>query len=468
MNSSVWVVVIVGMGVLGLVAFLLLGRGARLTRGRYGRLARLGRLGARLWTSWLGAKLRRLFMAKHKRAAYDEARRQRDAEALVQTMGQMKGAIMKVGQMLSFVTDSVPDEYRAALESLQASAPPMDFALIRDVAERELGMPLERAFAKFDETPLASASIGQVHRAVLPTGEQVVVKIQYPGVADAIHSDLQNVGVLYRMMGMFYPELDPKPIVAEIKSRIGEELDYTKEAANQKHFYALYENDPYIRVPKVFESHSTSHVLTTEYIEGRRFAEVLTMDQARRDHYGAVLWRFVFGSIIKHGVFNGDPHPGNYIFTDSGQIVFLDYGCIKYFPDEMLGDWMGLIRAFIENRTDDFRQQVVKLGFIKERSPLSAALLREYFGYFYQPVEDDGEYTFTRDYTNQSMEMVFKPTGQFEGMQNKLNMPADMVFVNRIQWGVYSILAELGATYNWRALHCEYLYDNDQRRQMAV
>jgi predicted unusual protein kinase regulating ubiquinone biosynthesis (AarF/ABC1/UbiB family) len=469
MGSYLWIIIVIGgLMLLGLTALLLLGRGTALTRGRYGRLARLGRLGARLWTSSVGAKVRRLFMAKHKRATYDEARRKRDAEAVVQTMGQMKGAIMKVGQMLSFVSDSVPAEYRAAMEALQASAPPMDFALIRDVAERELGMPLERAFARFEEEPLASASIGQVHRAVLPTGENVVVKIQYPGVAEAIEADLQNVGVLYRMIGLMYPEVDPKPLVVEVKARIGEELDYTREASNQKHFGELYAGHPHIVIPRVFESHSTSRVLTTEYIEGRRFSDILELDQAARDHYGAVLWHFVFGSIIEHGAFNGDPHPGNYIFTDDRKIVFLDFGCVKYFPDAMLSNWMGLVRAHMEGRIDDFRAKVVELGFIKETSPLTAELLYDYFGYFYRPIAEDDDFPFGREYTELSMEMVFKPQGKFKGMQNKLNMPADFVFVNRIQWGVYSLLAELGANQNWRSIHSTYLYRDDEPRRAAV
>lgn len=469
MGTSLWIVIIIGgVALFSLAALVLLGRGAALTRGRYGRLARLGRLGARLGTSRLGAKLRRLFMARRKRAAYDEARRARDAAEVVRTMGQMKGAIMKIGQMLSFVTDSIPVEYRAALESLQASAPAMDFALIRDVAERELEMPLERAFARFDEEPLASASIGQVHRAVLPTGEQVVVKIQYPGVAEAIQADLQNMGLLYRMVGMFYPEMDPKPVVEELRARVGEELDYAREAANQQHFAELYRGDPTIVVPRVFASHSTSRVLTTELIEGRRFSDILDRDQATRDRYGEILWRFVFGSIIVHGVFNGDPHPGNYLFTDDGRIAFLDYGCVKYFPPQMLRDWMALVRCHMEGRTGDFRGQVVKLGFIKETSPLTAELLYEYFGYFYRPVSVDGEFTFDRAYTDLSVGMVFKPQGAFKGMQNKLNMPPDFLFVNRIQWGVYSLLAELGATRNWRAIHSEYLYRDEESLPVAV
>lgn len=450
--------IIGGLGLLLLVGILVLGRGGRLVRGRYGRMARIGRMSARLWSSWLGAKLRWLFTPKAKRATYDEARRIRDAEAVTRTMGDMKGAFMKLGQMMSFISDSIPPEYQMALKSLQAQAPPMDFALIRDVAERELGKPLERAFAHFDEQPLASASIGQVHRARLSTGEEVVVKIQYPGVADAIKADMQNAAMLYRMVGLMYPGLDPKPVIEELRGRIGEELDYAREARNQQAFYQLYDGHPAIIIPKVFPSHSTAMVLTSEYVEGMRFEEACEADETARSRYAELIYRFVFGSIIQFGVFNGDPHPGNYLFTRDGKVVFLDFGCIKYFPDEMLHTWLQLVRAHLEERPDDFRDLAVELTFFKEDAPLTAELIFDYFGYFYEPFQNDQEYTFTKEYLARSLGMVFKPTGKFEGMTKKMNMPPDFVFVNRIQWGVYSILAKLGATKNWHSIHREYVY----------
>jgi len=458
--TTVWVALAVlgGLAALGLAALLLLGRGARITRGRYGRLARMGRLGARLWSSWLGAKIRRLFMSKNKRAGYDERRRQRDAEAVTRTMGQMKGTFMKLGQMMSFITDSIPQEYRAALASLQTQAPPMEFAAIRDVAERELGKPLERAFARFDERPLASASIGQVHRAVLPTGAEVAVKVQYPGVADAIRADLQNAGALYRMAGMFYSELDSKAVVAELRARFGEELDYVREADNQEKFRRVWAGHPAVVVPRVFPSHSTSRVLTSEYMRGRKFEQVLELDQSARDHFGEVLWRFVFESIVRHGMFNGDPHPGNYLFTDDGKVVFLDYGCVKYFPDEMLANWVELVRRHLEGRREDFRSMASELGFFRLDSPLPADLVYDFFGYFYEPISADRDFTFTSEYNAESLGMVFRPTGKFDGIVKKLNMPPDFFLVNRIQWGVHSILAKLGASMNWHRIHRELLY----------
>jgi predicted unusual protein kinase regulating ubiquinone biosynthesis (AarF/ABC1/UbiB family) len=372
-------------------------------------------------------------------------------------MGQMKGAIMKLGQMMSFVSDDIPEEYRAALASLQHAAPAMRFPLLRDVAERELGMPLERAFARFETEPLASASIGQVHRATLGDGTEVVVKIQYPGVGDAIRSDLSNAGMLYQMVAMFYPALDPKPVVDELRARLTEELDYSNEALAQTKFAEIYANHPFIRIPAVIQSHSTSRVLTSEFVDGRRFAEVLTDAPETRSRWAEIIYRFVFGSIIRHGVFNGDPHPGNYLFDADGRVAFLDFGCVKWFPADMLANWLALVRAHLSRDRDAFRARAVTLGFLKQDAPISADKLFDYFAYFYEPFETAGPFTFSRDYNARSFKMVFAPDGPFKGMSKQLNMPPDFVLVNRIQWGVWSILAQLGASADWGAIHQEFL-----------
>jgi predicted unusual protein kinase regulating ubiquinone biosynthesis (AarF/ABC1/UbiB family) len=435
---------------------LLAGRERRLQSGRVARLFGVGRLTARLWASWLGATIRRTFARGDRRARIDAERRRADAQRVAETMGHMKGALMKLGQMLSFVSDDIPEEYRAALASLQASAPPMDFALLRDVAERELKRPLERAFARFDEKPLASASIGQVHRAQLPTGEEVVVKIQYPGVAEAIRGDLANVDLLYQMMGMFYSALDAKAVSDELRVRIIEELDYTREAQNQRNFRELYCEHPFIRVPRVFDSHSTGRVLTSEYVAGRRFSDILQLGQEQRDRYGEILYRFVFGSILRFGVFNGDPHPGNYLFDDQGRVVFLDFGCVKYFPAQMLANWKALVTAHLRGNRAEFGQRLIELGFITALTVEESDTLFDYFGYFYEPFHEDRRFAFSREYNRKSFRMIFKPEDRFKGYEKKLNMPADFVFVNRIQWGVYSILADLAAGGNWHRIDAEY------------
>ncbi|MSP62915.1 MAG: AarF/ABC1/UbiB kinase family protein [Myxococcales bacterium] len=447
---------IAGVATIALAALLLLGRSRTLASGRGARIARVGRLSARLWASWLGATLRRTFAGRERRARIDQARRRADAERITETMGHMKGAIMKLGQMLSFISDDIPVEYRAALQSLQASAPPMDFALLRDVAERELGRPLERAFARFDEQPLASASIGQVHRARLPTGEEVVVKIQYPGVAEAIRGDLANAEMLYRVSMMFYPGVEPGPIVEELRGRIMEELDYVNEARGQRAFADLYADHPFIRIPKVHDSHSTARVLTSEYIAGRRFADILTDDAAARSRYAEILYRFVFGTLIRFSVFNCDPHPGNYLFDDQGRVVFLDFGCVKYFPEAMAANWTALVTAHLAGDRDRFHQQLLVLGFFKPEAALDRDALYEFFGYFYEPFHDDRDFTFTHEYTSRSFRMVFKPEGRLAPLAKGLNMPPHFVFANRIQWGVYQLLTNLAASANWFRIESEY------------
>jgi predicted unusual protein kinase regulating ubiquinone biosynthesis (AarF/ABC1/UbiB family) len=433
-------------------------RRGRIDGSRTVRLARIGRLWAGISASWLGARLRRLFASAERRRRLDANRRREVAAQVAATMGDMKGAFMKLGQMLSFVSDEVPDEMRAALASLQASAPPMDFALLRAVAEEELRRPLERAFASFDERPLASASIGQVHRATLPTGEEVAVKIQYPGVADAIRADLANAGMLYRLVGFLYPGVDTRAVVDELRGRIVEELDYAREAENQRKFLALYDGHPFIRVPRLHASHSTARVLVSEFVAGRGFAEVCALDEAARSRYGEIIFRFVFGSILRQGMFNGDPHPGNYLFDDSGRVVFLDFGCVKYFPSGMLRDWRALVQAHLRGDRDAFAAQLVALSFLPSTEGLDLDVLYDYFGYFYEPIQDDREFTFTREYNARSFKQVFKPEGKFAALPKKLNMPRDFVFVNRIQWGVHSVLAHLGARGNFHRIQREHLH----------
>ncbi len=450
------------LGVVAALALLILWltrSSRRLRGGRWRRMLRLGRLSAAMSASWLGARLRRLFAGQARRRRIDAAQRVANARRVTETLGEMKGAMMKLGQMLSLVSDDMPEEYRVALSSLQSAAPPMDFALVRDVAETELGRPLERAFARFDEKPLAAASIGQVHRACLPSGDEVVVKIQYPGVADAIQGDLANFAALYRMTTLLYPGLDPAPVIAELRARIGEELDYRIEARNQRTFHALYEDHPFIRIPRVWDSHSTARVLTTEFVAGRRFAEVLGDDRTARDRWGEILHRFVFGSIFRFGAFNGDPHPGNYLFGADGRMTFLDFGCVKYFPLEVRRDWSQLLRVHLAGDRDAFRELLIKLGFFKPDVPIDKDVLYRYFGIFYQAFQHDRPHTYSREHIRQTYQVLIKPDEVFKPVGKVANMPPHFVLANRIQWGVEAILASLQATGNWHQIIRELIHD---------
>ena len=245
---------------------------------------------------------------------------------------------MKVGQMASYVDDGLPEPVRQALATLQAGAPPMSAELAAEVVERELGRPPDEAFLEWDPEPIAAASIGQVHRAVAldaATGREraVAVKVQYPGVADAIEADLANTELLGSLLRQGFAGLDPSDMVAEIKERITEELDYRREAANQTHFATFYRGHPFFSVPAVLPALSTGRVLTSELVVGAPWRELLTWDQHQRDVAGEGLFRFVFRSLYRMRAFNGDPHPGNYVFHGDGRITFLDFGLVRYFSE---------------------------------------------------------------------------------------------------------------------------------------
>jgi predicted unusual protein kinase regulating ubiquinone biosynthesis (AarF/ABC1/UbiB family) len=452
------VLAVLAAAALALGVLFYLGRHGRLPSGRLARISSIGRLSAGMSASWLGATIRRLFASQAGRERIDEARRKADAERVTQTMGQMKGAFMKLGQMMSFIEGGIPAEYQAALKQLQQEAPPMDFALVRDTVERELGKPLERAFAHFEQKPLASASIGQVHRARLPSGEEVVVKVQYPGVADAIRADLANAELLQRSLKLIYPAHDPDAVIDELRGRIFEEFDYRNELVNQTEFADLYAGHPHFHIPRPFPSHSSGMVLTSEFVRGRRFDDVCNDAPEARGRYAEIIYRFVFGSIMRHRLFNGDPHPGNYLFGDDGRVVFLDFGCVKRFGGQMSSTWAQLIASHFMADHEGFRRGAIALGFLKQDTAIDADQLYEYFQYFYEPFRFDREFGFSREYIAASFRQVFAPEGRFAGMQKRMTMPGDFVFVNRIQWGVFSILGRLGAKRNFHRIHREYLW----------
>lgn len=464
--ASIWILGAVGGVALfvasALVVRWMLGRkhGVVSTGSRTGRTARVGALGSKMSLRYTWAKLRGLFAPAETRAAIVQRAHLESAEEVVALMGNMKGGMMKLGQILSFVGDDLPEEYRNVLASLQTQSPPMAFGLARDIVEKDLGHPLKKLYRAIDEEPLAAASIGQVHRARLAKGGgDVVVKVQYPGIAEAIDADLANVAFLYSAMGMISPNLDSGALADELKERITEELDYGKEAANQKAFAEAYEGHPYIHVPKVIESHSGRRVLTSEHVDAHDFAWLRSQPKELRDRVGEVLWRFVFGSITQLHVFNADPHPGNYLFHPDGKVTFLDYGCVRYFDPDRMPKWKALIRAHLESDMDAFRRLIVELGFVVPDSKIPTELWYEYFGYFYEPFWKDEPFTFTSEYTKKSLAMVFdRSHPRYGALTKEANMPKDFLLVNRIQWGLYSILASLGCTANWHRIHRELYY----------
>jgi len=432
---------------------------------------RLARVSALLWgmplrVAW--ARLQGRFVSRAKRQALLDACHERNATRAFETMGQMKGALMKLAQMVSYVSEDVPEAYREQLAVLQAGAPAMDFDVIAVELERELGAPLPALFADIEREPLAAASIGQVHRATLPDGKAVVVKVQYPGVEAAIRGDLANVSWLYPLLGAVYPALETGPIVDELRDRILEELDYEAEAKNQRAFAELYADHSLVHVPAVHDRYSTARVLTTDYVSGHDFSWITAQPDDVRQRASEILYRFVFGSMLHHRAFNGDPHPGNYLFDDDGRVTFVDFGCVKYFEPVTTEGIRRLHCAFLDEDLNRMRRAVEDLGFLGQDAEISTELYRDYMGYFYQPFAHDRVYEFTPEYTTKATAHVMnRGDPRFGEVPRKSNMPREFVFLNRLQWGLWPVLARLGARNNWHRIHGEYIRDAAPSTEMG-
>ena len=395
----------------------------------------------------------------------------REAERYVAVLGDMKGVAMKVGQLLSFLdAGAVPEQHRAAYQqivaALQADAPPMPFDTVRDVLERELDRPVEEVFAWIGERPMAAASIGQVHAARLTDGREVVVKVQYPGVGDAIRADLQNTELLasFASFGMKVSPIrvtaDPVAIVEEVAERITEELDYRLEAANQIEFGANYAGHPCIRIPEVVPELSTERVLVMAHHDGLRWTAALEHPQHLRDAWGEAIYRFVYGSLYDFGVFNADPHPGNYLFHDDGGVTFLDFGCVKRFSPEQVAAMRRISAAVLDDDdADALFESFVDLGCIPPTTKLRPQRVFDWWAPIWDPGRGEPPpFTFTPAFAAWVLERNFDPFGEWRDISRGMGIARaskDWTFLTRIQLGLYSVLGALRATGDWRAVHDE-------------
>ena len=421
------------------------------TRGQ--RRAELARMGGRAGAGFAVHRARRVFASAERQAELDQAFELRTAEQVAEALGGMKGAFMKLGQMASYLDVGLPDHARAALSDLQQNAPPMSAELAAGVVERELGAPPEIAFAEWDPVPLASASIGQVHRAITHDDRAVAVKVQYPGVDQAIESDLDAAGMVFGAMGLAFSGFEPGPLVEELRARIVEELDYENEARNQQLFADSYRDHPYIHVPDVVTGLSTARVLTTDLAEGVRFETMLGWDQAQRDVAAESIYRFVFRSLYRLRAFNGDPHPGNYLFQPDGRVTFLDFGLVKHFTEPEIGVFGDMIQAMvIEGDTARYRGIIEQIGLLKPGAPVSDAQVHEYFSHFYEFVMRDEVVTITPQWSTDAVTRFFDPSGPYGAVMKHANVPPSFVIIQRINLGLMAILGDLHATANFRRI----------------
>ena len=372
------------------------------------------------------------------------------AEDVAGTLGAMKGVMMKIGQMASYVDDGLSPAVRHTLSRLQDSVPPMSPELAAGVVQEELGAPPERAFARWDPRPIAAASIGQVHRAVTLDGRAVAVKVQYPGIAETIAADLRNVALLRRMLRITAPAQDVDALVAELRDRVLEELDYRREASNQQLMADYFDGHPTIHVPRIIGPLSTRRVITSELSGGARFAELAGWPQEERDLAAETIYRFVFRSLYEVRAFNGDPHPGNYLFHGGGRVTFLDFGLVKHFTPAELRPLMQMNRTLcVEHDPGAFRRSLESAGFLRPHAPLSTDAIIEHLAVFYDTIREPVPLTITSDYASSVVRRFFNlrtPVAEY------ISIPKSYVILQRINLGLFAVLGQLSATANWRAI----------------
>lgn len=436
---------------------------------RLGRTARVWKLSARNGTRFAVSKVRGIGSPEERRAELDEQFAIRTAEDVAKELGEMKGVLMKAGQLISFIFEALPDDAQAALATLQADAAPMSPTLAAGVVQTELGGPPERVFLDWTDLPVAAASIGQVHRAVTHDGRDVAVKVQYPGVHEAIETDLDAAEAMYAMFSaMMLKGLDAKGLVDELRSRMREELDYRIEARNVAEFTERFAGHPWVRIPALVPELSTEKLLVTEWVDGLTFDQFrATASADTRQRAAEVIWRFAQHAIVRNRVFNGDPHPGNYKFHHDGSVTFLDFGLVKRWSP---GEWESLVPTLdaliVRRDPEELVAAMESSGFLRSGHGLDPRLVFDYVSSPYVPYLTD-EFTFTREWMRDTLAVIFDVQGPHQRVIEALNMPPSFVILDRVVWGVSAILGKLEAAGPWRAMLLEYLADGPPASELG-
>jgi predicted unusual protein kinase regulating ubiquinone biosynthesis (AarF/ABC1/UbiB family) len=403
----------------------------------------------------------------------------RTAERYAELLGRSRGALMKAGQMLSFVSGGPMASvehgsiYQSALARLCSDVPPMAPELARSVLEGELGPSAQSAFSEFDWKPLAAASIGQVHAARLRDGRAVAVKIQYPGVAQAIGADLENTELLATLMSLLAGvsprrmSLDLRGAAREMGVRIGEELEYRTEAATQARFADYYRGHPFIRVPEVVEELCTDRVLTQELVSGLSWSEALEAGQEQRDQWAEAIWRFVYGTYKHLDLFHADPHPGNYVFHEDGSVSFLDFGCVKRFRREQVEMIDAIVRECLRGDVQGTWRACVEAGFWRSSAPVTAEEVFAYWWEDFAVLWAKHRFIVTPEYAARRIERRFSASGPSANALRHSTLPPEYMVMSRVEAGVISLIAQLRAGNHWGFIAAEHLEDAEPFTEMG-
>ncbi|MGW5732427.1 MULTISPECIES: ABC1 kinase family protein [Streptomyces] len=381
---------------------------------------------------------------------------QRTAEQLFKVLGELKGGAMKFGQALSVFESALPEEvagpYRAALTKLQEAAPPMPTRTVHAVLAERLGEDWRELFLEFEDKPAAAASIGQVHRAVWADGREVAVKVQYPGAGEALLSDLNQLSRFAKLLGPLIPGMDIKPLIAELRDRVSEELDYGLEAQAQRAHAEEFADDPDVVVPGVV--HQCDQVLVTEWMDGTPLSDIIADGtQEQRDRAGQLLARFLFSGPARTGLLHADPHPGNFRLVpdekDGWRLGVLDFGTVDRLPGGLPPTIGRSLRMTLDGEADAVYAMLREEDFVQESVELEPDAVLDYLLPIIEPMLVE-EFTFTRGWMRGQAARVADPRSPAYQLGKRLNLPPSYLLIHRVTLSTIGVLCQLGATVRMR------------------
>ena len=403
-------------------------------------------------------------------AASEEAMARRQLETakqIVAVLGTMKGAAMKLGQVLSFldvglVPEQHREEFQRELGKLRDAAPTVSFKQMRRVIEDDLEEPIDEVFASFSQEPIAAASIGQVYHATLHDGREVAVKVQYPGVAGAVRADLQNLELIMRLLKRMTPQLDVKAIAEEVRERIAEELDYELEASNQRSLARIFAGHPFIHVPGVVSDLSRERVLVSEFVEGTGFEQLKQSSQAVRDRVGEIVFRFFLGCLYRHRQFSGDPHPGNFLLLSDGRVAFLDFGLFKRIDPAPVELELACQRAVVEGDAQTLHRLLGESGFLPEPERVDPDHLLAFIedAIWWYTTADEPLALSPEIATQVMIESSDPRSSHFREMRHQ-DMRPEHLLGRRMEMLTLAVLSQLRARANWHRIAREWMYGDE-------
>lgn len=429
------------------------------------RTATVGRLAASEAVKQFGTKAANVGRSEQGAQEASARRQLETAKQIVAVLGTMKGAAMKLGQVMSFLdVGLVPEEHREEfqreLAKLRDAAPTVSFKQMKRVIEDDLEEKISDVFAEFHEEPIAAASIGQVYRATLRAdGREVAVKVQYPGVAAAVRADMQNLDMIMRLLKRMTPALDVKGLAREIRERIAEELDYELEAQNQRSLARIYKGHPFIAIPEVVSALSRERVLVSDYVEGVGFEQLKERGQAERDRIGEIVFRFYLGCLYRHREFSGDPHPGNFMLLADGRVAFIDFGLFKRLEPGPVELELACQRAVAEGDSSTLHKLLAESGFLPEPERVDPDHLLAFIedAIWWYTTADEAVALKPEIATEVMIESSDPRSSHFREMRHQTMAPEHLLG-RRTEMMTLAVLSQLRARNNWHRIAREWMY----------